>query len=637
MWHVDTDFVALLIFAVLILKNRHLAGDTNHHGRAFFLLLASGVFTTVVDILSSDAMNGLGGWAFYEGTMTLYSAIMPLPTISWIAFLLSLIYVDSWSEVTRRASLLAAPYLVYLGLALSNPWTGLFFTLSPDMAYARGPLFLSMGVGSYVLYSLLGFVILLANRKRIEPKSNITLMASFFFLSLASTTLQLANPGWLIVASANAIGCLLADATLVEQGRQRLYHTIEEQNEALAEAVEREQEATASKAEFFSRLSHDMRTPMNGILGMATLALEEDDPQTKQRDLENIISSGDYLLGLINDSLDIQRADTGNLKLEPELVKAADLIDNVLGMVAPSAAEKGVNLHVERDDDPDLTVFVDPLRIKQLFMNLLSNAIKYTPRGGDVTLRAEQLSREGSLCHCRVSVIDTGVGMSPEFVEKSLFEPFAQEQNEMSGLYAGSGLGLSIVKRLVDGMDGRIEVESELGRGSAFHVYLDLERMDASSVQTQAPATPTPAPARDEGGHGAKVLLCEDNALNAEIAMRLLVHQGYDVTVATNGKMGVDLFSASPVGGFAAILMDVRMPVMNGLEATRKIRALDREDAGSVPVIAMTADAFADDMHKTLEAGMNDHLAKPVEPKVMFSTLARWIGSTGTSRTRRDG
>ena len=414
--------------------------------------------------------------------------------------------------------------------------------------------------------------------------------------------------------------------TIEDERRNSLYRQIQKQNESLASSARRAEEAVRAKSEFFSRVSHDMRTPMNGILGLTSLALEEDDLGAVRRDLEKIRGAGEYMLSLINDTLDLQRIESGRFRLSYQMVDSSLLLENVVEMVQSTAARKGVNFQVKnKNADMETYIETDPVRLKQVFVNLLSNAIKFTPPGGEVCFEIECLHRENDVAHDLFRVRDNGVGMSADFLAHGLYKPFSQEGNAMDGLYAGSGLGLSIVKSIVDQMGGRIEAESEQGKGTTFSVWMDFRRVPQNSIQQHQRTQTDLRRQAQEGLQGKKILLCEDQALNIEIAVRLLEKVGCTVTVAHNGKEGLDTFRASAPGVYAAVLMDVRMPVMDGLDAARAIRALARPDAKKIPIVAMTANAFMEDMAKSSAAGMDAHLSKPIDPQVLYSTLARLL------------
>ena len=402
-----------------------------------------------------------------------------------------------------------------------------------------------------------------------------------------------------------------------------MYDREQEQLHRTEEALQAARAASESKTEFFSRMSHDMRTPMNGILGIAGLSADESDTAVLKANIAKIETSGKYLLGLINDTLDFQRIESGKLTLEPEIVRCSDVVQAAMDMVRPTMEKKHIRFHaVNHNVMLDCMIRVDPVRIKQVFINLVSNAVKFTPDGGEIFFEYECLERKEMISRDRFTIRDTGIGMSEHFIKNRIFKPFEQEHNAVSGQYAGSGLGLSIVKRLVDLMGGTITVESELGAGTTFVVCLDIERVRQEEAEEAAVHLAMKQSDVLQRLHGRSILLAEDHPLNAEIAMRLLEKAGCQATWAKDGKECVELYKDAAKGTFDAILMDIRMPVMDGLAAAREIRKLGQADAGTIPIIAMTANAYDEDVKKSLEAGMNTHLAKPIEPEKMYEAIA---------------
>jgi len=377
--------------------------------------------------------------------------------------------------------------------------------------------------------------------------------------------------------------------------------------------------ANAAKSTFLSSMSHDLRTPLNGVIGFTDLALDETDPARVREYLLKARSSGALLLDLVNDTLELSRVESGKSALTPEAISLKDMAEEVFTALQPSAEIKSLRFEADLDFDRDVIVWADRLKFQKIFLNLLSNAIKYTMPGG--TVRAivawDAAMTDGYSCH--ITVQDTGIGISPAFLPR-VFESFAQEKRPETANILGTGLGLSIVKKTVDQMNGVITVESKLDVGSVFRVSLPL-----TSAKTNQPlrSVETLPEIRLEG---ITVLLCEDNQLNAEIATTLLRNQGIIVETASNGRLGKEKFAASAPGHFSAVLMDIRMPEMDGYEAARAIRALPRPDAMSVPIIAMTADAFEEDIRECLEAGMNDHVTKPIDSSHLFDALRKQLG-----------
>ncbi len=377
-------------------------------------------------------------------------------------------------------------------------------------------------------------------------------------------------------------------------------------------------QANAAKSTFLASMSHDLRTPLNGIIGFTDLAMGETDPARKQEYLHKVRSSSALLLDLVNDTLGLSRIESGKSTLSPEAVGLRDMAGAVLTALQPSAAIKSLCFEEDLGGCPEVVVWVDRLKFQKVFLNLLSNAIKYTPSGGTVraSVTWEEEPADGFSCH--LSVRDTGIGIRPEFLPH-IFESFSQDRRPETQNILGTGLGLAIVKRTVDQMGGTVAVESVMNGGSVFRVALPLPL----ARPDQLPETESALPAVSLAGR--TVLLCEDNPLNTEIARMLLQNQGLTVECAANGRLGVERFQASAPGHFFAVLMDLRMPELDGYEAARTIRALPRSDAASVPIIAMTADAFEEDIRSCYEAGMNGHVTKPIDPDQLFRVLKRQL------------
>jgi len=394
---------------------------------------------------------------------------------------------------------------------------------------------------------------------------------------------------------------------------------LERSEQALSGALEKARAANDAKSTFLSNMSHDMRTPLNGILGFSELALKTDDTAARQAYLEKIESSGKLMLGLVNDTLDLSKIESGKMTLEPEDADARELFDGIVDSVRVSADEKHITFIADIANADFGIVHVDRLRMQQVFLNLLSNAIKYTPDGGTVWFTVRHLDQPIDGCNYLSTVRDNGIGMGAEFLPH-VFEAFSQEHAKESRNVTGTGLGLSIVSKIVELMGGRISVESAKGEGTTFDVYLPVEIVDSAARAADADRLP------QVDLTGKHILLCEDNRLNAEISETLLAERGLSVEKAWDGKECVEKFETSPVGAYDAILMDLRMPIMDGYAAAQAIRALERPDAATVPIIAMSADAYTDDVRHCLDVGMNSHVSKPVDPERLFAELARLCG-----------
>lgn len=391
-----------------------------------------------------------------------------------------------------------------------------------------------------------------------------------------------------------------------------------ELQQSMKDAMTAAETASEAKSVFLSRMSHEIRTPMNAIIGMLQLAKKSvGDPEKTAENLRKIETASDHLLTLINEVLDLSKIESGKMVLASEPFRLRDLAEGAASVIRPQCEAKGQELSVAISQGDDRFVG-DPVRLHQMLVNLLSNAMKYTPEHGRIGL---DVSMEGdavlSYQHVTFVVWDTGIGMAEEFVEH-LFEPFLMEGR---GADLGTGLGMSIVKNIVTIMGGDIHVDTGPDKGTTFTVTMSLLRPD--DPQACAPAPEEEAARGDVAG--LHVLLVEDNELSAEITKELLEDEGLAVEVARDGKEACEAFGQSALGSFDVVLMDVRMPVMNGYEATRCIRALDRPDAATVPIIAMSANAFTDDVRASLASGMNAHLSKPIDMAQVIKAISRHL------------
>ena len=389
-------------------------------------------------------------------------------------------------------------------------------------------------------------------------------------------------------------------------------------NQRLEDAFHTAENANRAKTTFLNNMSHDIRTPMNAIIGFTNIAMKHEPEPEVRGCLEKIRESSDHLLTLINDVLDISRIESGKIKFAPIGVDIVEVADTVLSIMYGFLSNRNITFHTHLAIPETRYVLADAVRIREVLVNILGNAVKFTGDGGSITFTSDYLpGADDRHMIVRYRVTDTGVGMTKEFV-KHIFDEFSQEESSARTYYKGSGLGMAISKRYVDLMDGNISVESEKGKGSTFTVELPLELTEADKVQKQA----SPGDSTDLAG--VKILMAEDNDLNAEIAMVQLEELGIHITRASDGKEALKIFASNQPGTFDIIFMDIMMPKMNGYEATKAIRALqNRPDARTIPIIAMTANAFAEDVQASLDAGMNDHLSKPIVMDEVVKTIAR--------------
>ncbi len=388
----------------------------------------------------------------------------------------------------------------------------------------------------------------------------------------------------------------------------------------LEEARDRAEKASIAKSEFLSMMSHDIRTPLNGVVGMTDIAYRNLDNKEKLTDcLDKIKNASHHLLSLINDVLDMTKIESGKTEYVHDPFDVELLIDNCVSIAIGQVAERDLEIvkNIENVTHPHL--FGDELHLRQIFLNIIGNAIKFTGDGGKIYVRVKEIRNDAETATIKFEIEDTGIGMSEEFIAH-IFEAFTQEENGSRTSYQGTGLGMAITKRLVEIMGGNIEVYSKKDVGSKFDITIPFD----INYDYKEGEKSTEIMKSIEGAH---ILLAEDNELNAEIACELLSYEGAIIDLARNGLEAYEMYVAAENRRYDAILMDIRMPEMDGIEATKLIRGSGKDDSLTVPIIAMTANAFEEDIKKSKEAGMNAHLTKPVDVKNLVRVLSRniWI------------
>ena len=406
------------------------------------------------------------------------------------------------------------------------------------------------------------------------------------------------------------------DAQHARQAAEDAMVELETAKDDAVRSREEAERASRAKSEFLSNMSHDIRTPINGIMGMTGIALRHmDDTERVQDCLQKIDGSSQHLLSLVNDVLDMSRIEAGKVAAAHEPFDMQTLIDNCASIIHGQLVNRDVRLIADTGEIKHHRLIGDELHLRQIFINILGNSVKFTRDGDTITIRARELSCENGVANYRFELEDTGIGMSKEFLPK-LFDSFSQEAGGSRTTYKGTGLGMAITRQLVELLHGTVKVWSELDVGTKFTIDMPIE------VNPQAEQEDVRPESTVIDLSGMKVLVAEDNAINMEIATMLLEESGVAVLQAENGRRAVEVFSASGEGEIDAILMDVMMPEMTGIEAARAIRALKRPDASTVPIIAATANAYQEDIDRVLEAGMNLHLSKPLEADKLLAVLS---------------
>ena len=426
-------------------------------------------------------------------------------------------------------------------------------------------------------------------------------------------------PGVFVGIAAALVVLLVIFMTGKIHTQKKIAKVANQRAEEMSALAEKAEAANKAKSLFLANMSHDIRTPINGIVGL--LKIDEahfENAELLRANHKKMMVSADHLLSLINDVLQMSKLEDGETVLTHEWIDLRALTSDIVTIVIDRATEAGIIWDYERGkaNIPYPYIYGSPLHIRQIFLNIYSNCTKYNRPGGKITTIVDSLGDKDGICTYRWTITDTGVGMSKEFLDR-IFEPFSQEKSDARSVYQGTGLGMSIVKHLIEQMHGTIQVTSEVGVGSTFVLTIPFE------IAPPPAQVPVQEAAAEASIRGLRLLLAEDNELNAEIAQTLLMDKGAQVTVVGDGQQAVDAFRNAPPNTFDAILMDIMMPVMDGLTATRTIRALDRPDAKTVPIIAMTANAFEEDAQRCLEAGMNVHLPKPLEIKKLVTAIAR--------------
>ena len=420
-------------------------------------------------------------------------------------------------------------------------------------------------------------------------------------------------------AHGNAVDVLYVVRDITEEKLREIMY-----QKQLKESMEDAQRANISKTAFLRRMSHDIRTPLNGIVGMIHIAQKHSNDVAKLQECrQKVLQSTDYLQKLINNVLDISKLESGSLVLEHKSFDMVELLSNNMTVVAMSAYENGVRFEggVEANMIRHRYLIGSPVHLSRVLMNLASNAIKYNHFHGTVNVHCEELSDDGNIAVFKFVCSDTGLGMSEEF-QKHAFDVFAQEGKQSTTTFSGSGLGLSIVKDIIELMGGMIELESKENVGSTFTVTVPF-KID-HSVENNDSQKDSCSQSMELSGK--RVLLVEDNAINMEIAHAILEEEHLNITEAKNGKEALEIFQNSKLNEYDVIIMDVMMPVMDGLEATKAIRMLEREDAKRIPIIAMTANAFEEDRKACLDAGMDEHIGKPIDIPLLKRTITKAIG-----------
>ncbi len=520
-------------------------------------------------------------------------------------------------------------------LLIQNPFTGLFFTIDENAVYHSGILRTVAFLLQFCHYLPI-IIYILFNLKKgngdRETAYSYTSSLIFSVIPLVFGLLQMFYPD----GSFYSLGFLVTAVTMYafniteqREGYLAGYYAREEaekSREQIEQALKKAEAANAAKTVFLANMSHDIRTPINGIMGMVTLAKKEEMSKDASEYIRKIDVASRHLLSLVNDVLDMSRIESGRADIVCEPTDVRIIVDNCTSIMQGQLEGRDIRFEKICDDITHPRIMADVMHLRRVLINILGNAFKFTPDGGSVIFETKETGYENGKVFYQFTVTDTGKGMSPEFL-KHIFEAFSQEDNVSRANYQGTGLGMTISSQLISLMGGTIDVESKPGKGSKFTVTVPFE-IDTTE---QLPAKKKPAQydIRD-----VNILLVEDNELNMEIAASILGDMGAKVTGAVDGKDALDKFTGNAEDTFDVILMDIMMPRLNGYEATRAIRNAGKKDSATIPIIAMTANAFAEDKIQAMEAGMNSHVSKPIDFNLLVNEILSFIN---TDRRRKNG
>ncbi len=606
-----------LIFIWCILNNEQ---TLDEHSKKQFMQI---FYCEVVEIIAFNLEEWTSSWTYPSALRVILSAMGY--TLRPLLVYLFIRIVWPHEDNKKAKILLTIPLIICTICSISPFFTDIVYSFSSQNVFVRGPL------GPIFMYVVIGYILLFAyyiikNHKEERMNSSILVLIAFFIISstIMSTIYDIAWLGRLSIVY-GMVFCLFAlDANKLQKTIFALRENEELKNalNELEETKKKAESANEAKTTFLLNMSHDIRTPLNGIMGMLDIAEYYSDDINKQTECrKKVREASSILLELVNDVLDRSKLESGDINLEHVSFNLVDIVKSSYSSIYKLAEDRNIEI-IENDCEvKHLNLIGSPLHLKRIMINIITNAIKYNKDNGKIYIACKETNFDGKIATIEFICQDTGIGMSEEFV-KHIFEPFSQENQNARTSYAGTGLGMSIVKSIIESMGGNISVESQKGVGTTFDVTIPFE-VDEDTKKNDS----TNDESKEYSIKGLNILVAEDNDMNMEIAKFLLEENGAKVIEAHDGKEAVDIFTKSSFGEIDAILMDVMMPVLNGHDATKIIRSLNRKD-NNIPIIAMTANAFVEDKINAKEAGMNEHISKPFDSKQVIKTIAVLVEKT---------
>ena len=565
---------------------------------------------------------------------SIHFAAMVGSLMLWTQYVVSYLATGNLFEriLKHIGRIFLAAELIFIAV---NPFTGVIFRFDEDGVYHAGIMrYVTLLIQIILFLATAVYTLIIASKAKGLIRHRHMTIGFFGIAMMLLITIQVFYPLLPLYAMGYMLGTSLLHSYVVEDEKEEYRLELEEaaardqeqkkelseSREALKAALEEAKRANRAKTAFLSNMSHEIRTPMNAIIGLNNIAMN--DPTASEQIktyLTKMGDSADHLLGIINDILDMTRIESGHMILKKEEFSLINALEQIDTMIGGHCQEKGITYTSTVNGHLDEYYIGDVLKLKQVLINILGNAVKFTSEGGKVDLLVEEGEHYAGKAVVIFTISDTGIGMTEEFMEH-IFEVFSQEDTSATTQYGSTGLGMPITKSIVDLMNGNIEVESTKGKGTTFKVTITLDESSCEGEAGNKAEHKKPVDLK-----GIRVLLAEDVPVNAEIMEMLLSSREIEADLAKNGKEAVEHFAGHEEGYYDAVLMDMRMPEMDCLEATRIIRKMDRSDAKSIPIIALTANAFDEDVQKSMQAGLNAHLAKPVDPDLLFETLQRLI------------
>ena len=627
------SIIGILAAVILIITNRDLLRKSRaltQAQRTYRRFLMGVMAYYITDLLWGILDEHHLSAVLYADTAVHFAA-MATAVMLWTQYVID--YLEEGTSFEKVLSVVGRLFLVFeLIVIIINFFHPILFSIDENGAYhAHIARYLTLCIQILMFLLTSVYTLQVTAKSKGYVKSRHLTIGLFGLAMMILIIIQVFYPLMPFYAMGYMLGtCLLHSFVLEdekEEYRQELESAIEreqqqkqeltESREALRAALAMAQQASQAKTAFLSNVSHEIRTPMNAIIGLNNIAMNDPTASDKIKEyLEKIGSSSQHLLGIINDILDMSRIESGRMMIKEETFSFAEAIKQVNTIISDQCSEKGVDYRFVMHGDVDDHYIGDVMKLKQVIINILGNSVKFTPKGGTISFDVEELAVNDRMKTLRMIFKDTGIGMSSDFLPH-IFDAFSQEDSSSTNRYGSTGLGMPITKSLVELMNGNIEVKSEKGVGTTFTVTLTLERSDKISAASQEECIQhDPKLLKDR-----RILLAEDVSINAEIMIAVLASKDIKTDHAMDGKEAVEMFKDHEPGYYDAILMDMRMPEMDGIEATKAIRAMDRQDSGSIPIIALTANAFDEDVQRSMQAGLNAHLIKPIEPDVLFDKL----------------